>query len=132
MKRAAIIVLLLAALTASCLERQTDIPTVVAGIVVDSQTRKTLAWVKVSVELKRDAVSGYGHDVKEWTTVAVAETEEDGRFAIDLSRYRGGDGKGKQGRTLRKITFEKDRYETLVKQPGEDWSRTELKIVPAQ
>jgi hypothetical protein len=121
---------LIAGLCASCLETPGDIPREVKGVVVDRQTQRPIARVKVSVELKRDAVSGYGHTVKEWKTLVVSETEVDGRFAVDLAEHRNSSGKDKQGRTLRGITFEKDHYETVVKQSGEDWSRTELKLAP--
>jgi hypothetical protein len=132
MKCAAYAVLLFAVLGSSCLLTQAEIPREVAGVIVDSQTRRPVAWVKVSVELKRDAISGYGHTVKEWKTVVVAESEEDGRFAVDLGEYRDRDGKDKQGRTLRTITFEKDRYEPLVKQANDDLSRVELKPTPSK
>jgi hypothetical protein len=122
--------LLVATLSAACADSETYLPPEVAGVVVDALTGKPISWVRVSVELKRDSLSGFGHTVRGSTTLVVAETKEDGRFVVDLGEYRDSQGRDKLGARMRLIMFEKDRYETVVKLRSEDWSRTEMKPVP--
>jgi hypothetical protein len=126
------IILLVAGLCVSCVDVAAELPRKVQGIVVDTATNKPVPWVKVSIELYRKGVSGFGHTTKAWSVEVVADTGEDGQFNISLNEYRDSLGRNDQGLTVRKITFEKDRYETLVKRAGEDWSRTELKLAPAK
>jgi hypothetical protein len=126
------IILLMAGLCVSCVDMAAELPRNVQGVVVDTATNKPVPWVKVSIELYRKGVSGFGHTTKAWFVDVVAETKDDGQFDISLDEYRDSLGRNDQGLTARKITFEKDRYETVVKLAGEDWSRTQLKLAPAR
>jgi hypothetical protein len=138
MKRRTLVTISLVAMSAfgSCADDQPDVPREARGIVVDSQTQQPIPWVKVSLEIKKkgptENTSFLGHTRKAHWHTHVAETNEDGTFVFDFKTYADGADKIYKELTMSKITFEKDRYETLIKQPGEDWSRAEMKLTPAK
>jgi hypothetical protein len=134
MKRVALLAVALVAASAftSCTDDQADVPREVKGIVVDSQTQQPILGVKVSVEIKRkgppENTSFLGHTRKALWHTHVEESNVDGGFVFDFKTYTDGADKIFRDLTMSKITFEKDRYETQVKLPGEVWSMTELKL----